>query len=104
MLTRVKGEGVFSDKLEFRPFGTPYLEADFAGGLDRDPPACEYPATPRGEGWVRHQVTGICRNRIGNKIHLSTVDALFACFCLNECLRHRFVAWIIHIMDSFLTY
>lgn len=40
MLTRVKGEGVFSDKLEFRSFGTPYLEADFAGGLDGDPPAC----------------------------------------------------------------
>lgn len=40
MLTRVKGEGVFSDKLELRPFGAPYLEADFAGGLDRDHPAC----------------------------------------------------------------
>lgn len=40
MLTRVKGEGVLSDKLEFRPFGAPYLEADFAGGLDRDAPAC----------------------------------------------------------------
>lgn len=40
MLTRVKGEGVFSDKLGLRPFGAPYLEADFTLGLDRDPPAC----------------------------------------------------------------
>lgn len=36
MFIRVKGEGVFFDKFEFRFFGMLYLEVDFVGGFDRD--------------------------------------------------------------------